>query len=181
MRNSLLLVLLLATFGALALTGGAAAHSPHLAMQSPPRTGETFSWLSELVELDENARMITVEARVVGEQARAEFGRLKTGERVMLTWSGLDKYSDAIWRADRFTGNKSEERFTFPVEFVSFDGGRHYVTFKVQIPANSMANLKALKPGEWVTATSPHGPSANSTPVTMVEPYVKSTSATRSN
>jgi hypothetical protein len=71
--------------------------------------------------------------------------------------------------------------FTFPAEFVSFDAAHRYVTFKVQIPQNSLGNLKTLKPGEWVTATSPHGPSAKSNPVVSVRPYVESGSATSSN
>jgi hypothetical protein len=99
----------------------------------------------------------------------------------MLTWSGYDKYADAI-REVRLPGvNKSEERFTFPAEFVSFDAAHRYVTFKVQIPQNSLGNLKALKPGEWVTATSPHGPPAKLNPVASVRPYGESGSATSSN
>jgi hypothetical protein len=148
-----------------------------LLAQSTQVSGEAFSWYGELVALDENARIITVKSRVVGEQALAEFGRLKSGEQVMLTWSGLDGSSDAIYRAVRSADvSRSDERFTFPVDFVAFDAARQYVTFKVQIPENSTANLKSLKPGEWVTATSPHGPSSKTTPVLMIRPYVVSAS-----
>jgi hypothetical protein len=118
---------------------------------------------------------------VVGEQTDAELGRLKAGERVTLTWSGYDKYADAIREVRSAGVNKPEERFTFPSEFVSFDAAHRYLTFKVQIPQNSLGNLKSLKPGEWVTATSPHGPSAKSTPIVSVRPYVESGSATSSN
>jgi hypothetical protein len=143
---------------------------------------ETFEWHGELVALEDNARMLTVKSRVVGEQAPPEFGRLKAGERVVLTWSGFDKYADAINRVVRqANASKSEERFTFPVEFVSFDAQRQYVTFKVQIPENSVANLKTLKPGEWVTAASPHGASSKTTPITMVRPYAASASKLTSN
>lgn len=101
-------------------------------------TSEAFSWSGELVALDETARVLTVKSRVVGEQTDAEFGRLKAGERVMLNWSGYDKYADAI-REVRLPGaNKSEERFTFPVEFVSFDAAHRHVTFKVQIDRKSV-------------------------------------------
>jgi hypothetical protein len=144
-------------------------------------TSETFSWSGELVTLEETARFITVKSRVVGEQTAAELGRPKAGERIVLTWSGYDKYADAIREVRSSSVNKPEERFTFPAEFVSFDADHRYLTFKVQIPQNSLGNLKALKPGEWLTATSPHGPSAKSNPVVMVKPYVEHATATNSN
>jgi hypothetical protein len=168
------MVVVLATVCVLLLTSS-------LLAQSTQPTSEAFSWSGELVALDENTRLMTVKSRVVYEQAPAEFGRLKSGERVMLTWSGFDKYADAIREVRSAGASKTEERFTFPVEFVSFDAGRQYVTFKVQIPETGISNLKSLKPGEWVTATSPHGPSSKSTPVVMVRPYVGSGSTTGSN
>jgi len=167
-------VLVLATLCVLLLTSS-------LFAQSTQPTSEAFSWSGELVALNENARLMRVKSRVVGEQAPADFGRLKAGERVLLTWSGFDKYADAIREVRSAGVSKTEERFTFPVEFVSFDAGRQYVTFKVQIPESGISNLKSLKPGEWVTATSPHGPSSKSTPVVMVRPYVGSGSTTGSN
>ena len=160
-------------FGFLVLTSSLVAQSA--------LTSEAFSWSGELVALDETARVLTVKSRVVGEQTDAEFGRLKTGERVMLTWSGSDKYADAI-REVRLPGvSKSEERFTFPAEFVSFDTTRRYVTFKVQIPDNTVANLKSLKPGEWVTATPPQGSAAKTSPITTIRPYVEPASEPKSN
>jgi hypothetical protein len=168
MKNTIITML-----GVLVLTSSLVAQSA--------LTSEAFSWSAELVTLDETARLLTVKSRVVGEQTDAEFGRLKAGERVMLTWSGYDKYADAIREVRSAGGNKSEARFTFPAEFVSFDAGRRYMTFKVQIPQDSAGNLKSLKPGEWVTATSPHGPSAKSNPIVSVRPYVQSGSATNSN
>jgi hypothetical protein len=164
---------IIAMFGVLVLASSLVAQSA--------LTKEAFSWSGELVALDKTTRFLTVKSRVVGEQSDAEFGRLKAGERVILTWSGYDKYADAIREVRSAGVNKSEERFTFPSEFVSFDPAHRYLTFKVQIPQNSLGNLNSLKPGEWVTATSPHGPSAKATPVVSVRPYVESGSATSSN
>jgi hypothetical protein len=73
------------------------------------------------------------------------------------------------------------ERLTFPAEFVAFDKDHRYATFKVQIPQNGIDRLKSLKPGEWVTATSPQGPSSKVTPVVAVRPYVESARAVNSN
>jgi hypothetical protein len=147
-----------------------------LAAQSTPAS-ESFSWYGEFVALDENARTMMVKSRVVGEHAIAEFGRLKSSERVMLTWSGLDRYSDAIRAVRSAASGKSEERFTFPADFVSFDATRQFVTFKVPIPERTITNLKSLKPGDWITATSPHGPSAQTQSIVMVQPYVISSTS----
>jgi hypothetical protein len=151
-----------------------------LTAQSTQLTGEVFSWNGELVALDGTAHVLTVKAPVVYEQAPVEFQRIKSGDRVILTWSGYDKSADAV-RAVHPMTSKSIDRFTFPADFVSYDVEHRYVTFKVQIPESSVANLKALKAGEWVTATSPHGASARSNPVTMVRPYIENATAINSN
>jgi len=147
-----------------------------LVVQSRQLTTEAFSWNAELVALDETGRILTVKAPVVGEEAPAELGRLKAGERIMLQWSGYDKSADAIKGAVRPADVKTDGRFTFPVDFVSFDAARRYATFKVQIPESTVASLKSLKPGEWVTATSPHGASSKTTPIVTIRPYAVSAS-----
>jgi hypothetical protein len=149
--------------------------------QARQLNSKTFTWSAELVALDESTRILTVKAAVVGEQAPADFGRFKAGERMMLRWSGYDTSADAISTAIRPADVKPDERFTFPADFVGFDADRRYATFKVQIPANNVASLKALKPGEWVTATSPHGSSSKTTPIVSIRPYVLSASTGSSN
>jgi hypothetical protein len=162
-------------FGVLVVVGS-------LFAQSTQPTSEAFSWNAELVALDLNAKIITIKSPFFGEQTAAEFERIKIGERVMLSWSGYDKYSDGIREVRPFTAVKrSDERFTFPAEFVSFDTARRYVTFKVQVPDSSAANLKLLKPGEWVTATSPHGAAARISPIATIKPYVEHASVVKSN
>src|SRR5438093_4621493 len=152
------------------------------AAQGAQKAGsDTYTWNGELVALDENARTLTVKSRVVGDQPMAELGKFKAGDRIVLTWSGFDKYADAINHAVRFdTTKKFEERFTFPVEFVSFDPAHQYVTFKAPVPADSIGKIKSLKPGEWITATSPHTKTAEAQPIVSVRPYVWS-SSTNSN
>jgi|SRR5688572_6019313 len=144
--------------------------------QAKQLNSKTFTWSAELVALDESSRMLTVKAPVVGEQAPADFGRFKAGERLMLRWSGYDTSADAIFTAIRPSDVKTDERFTFPADFVAFDANRRYATFKVQIPENNVSSLKPLKPGEWVTATSPHGSSSKVTPIVTIRPFVVSTS-----
>src|SRR5678815_2021754 len=100
-------------------------------------------------------------------------------KRMMLRWSGFDIYADSIVRGLRADEAKTDEKFTFPAEFVSFDPDRKYVTFKVVVPETSLANIKALKPGEWITATSPHGALAKATPITAVRPFVISSGSSK--
>jgi hypothetical protein len=144
-----------------------------LVAQSKQLTTETFSWNAELIALDELARIATVKAPILTDRVGADFERLKTGERITLRWSGYQDYADSIAQAIRSTEvNKTDGRFTFPVEYVSFDAARRYVTFKVQVPESGLASLKSLKAGEWVTATSPQGPSSKTTPIVTIKPYV---------
>jgi hypothetical protein len=39
---------------------------------------------------------------------------------------------------------------------VKYDASRQYLTFKTQVPAGSTDALKAMKAGEWITATARH-------------------------
>jgi hypothetical protein len=136
---------------------------------------DTYTWSGELVSLDEGARILTVKARVVGDQPATELSKFKAGDRILLTWSGYDKYADAINHAVRYDATrKAEQRFTFPADFVAFDSAHQYVTFKVPVPDGGIAKIKSLKPGEWVTATSPHARTAESQPIVAVRPYVSS-------
>jgi hypothetical protein len=144
-----------------------------MAAQSAPPATDTYTWSGELVSLDETARMLTVKVRVVGDQPMTELPKFKSGDRIMLTWSGYDKYADAVNRAVRSDATKkSVDRFTFPVEFVSFDSAHQYVTFKAPVPSDSIARIKPLKPGEWVTATSPHTGGNSAQPIVSIRPYV---------
>jgi hypothetical protein len=156
-------VLALATF--LFFTAGTLAQSQRTA-------DEEFSWHAGLVALDERARIVTVKAPIVSDRVRADFEGVKPGERILVRWSGFHDYADSVAEARRSMDvRNAEERFTFPVEFVSFDPVQRFVTFKVPVPETSIANLKALKPTDWVTVTSPHGPSSKTAPITAIRPY----------
>ena len=142
-----------------------------LSQSAPKPTSETFSWSGELVALDQTARTVTLKSTVVG-SALDELGHFKTGDRIVLSWSGFDKYANAINHAVRYDATrKLDERFAFPAEFVSFDATKKYLTFKSQIPAESISKLQPLKAGEWVTATSPHGKFSEAQPIVAIRPY----------
>ena len=106
----------------------------------------------------------------------------RTGDRIVLTWSGFDTYADAISRAARYDAAKKwSEPFTFPVEFVAYEAPRQYVTFRFQVPAGSVEPLRSVKPGEWVTATSKHRASNETEAITTVNAYTASASRAGTN
>ena len=143
--------------------------------QSKQPANEAFTWNAELVSLEENTRIVTVRAPILTDRVSTDFEPLKAGERITLRWSGYQDYADSIAQAIRSAGvNKADGRFMFPVDYVSFDAIRRYVTFKVQIPENEISKIKSLKQGEWVTATSPQGAASKTTPVIAIRPYVSS-------
>ena len=166
MRNTWTL-LAIVTFGVLALTViGVGAQSLH-------PTSETYSWSGELVGFDAGGRTMTVKTRVVGDQALAELPHFKSGDRIVLTWSGFDTYADAISRAVRYDSSKKwNEPFMFPVEFVAYE--RQYVTFKVQVPAaRVMQKMTVMMPTQIVAPMFihlylrplVHGPGLNASPI----------------
>jgi hypothetical protein len=164
MKNSLAFVMLFV----LPLTAGWMGASP---LQSPPTASETYVWNGELVALDQTAKIITVKSMVVG-SALEELGHFKPGDRVMLGWSGFDKYANAVNHVVRYDATKKlDERFAFPAEFVSFDATQKYVSFKAAIPAESISKIQSLKPGQWLTATSPHGKASEAQPIVAIRGY----------
>ena len=160
------------TFSLLALS------AMRTAAQAVQPNSDSYSWSGELVAFDPTARTLTVKSRVVGDQALADLPHFKAGDRIVLTWSGIDRYADAISRAVRYDAAKKwSEPFTFAVEFVAYEAPRQYVTFKSPVPVGSVDALKAVKPGEWVTATSRHRPSSEAEAITAVRAYTATSHA----
>jgi hypothetical protein len=161
------------TFFALALTLFS-SHAAFAAQASKTTVADkdNYFWHAELVNFDPSTRFITVKTMIVGENAPAEIAKLKAGEKITLTWSGADRYTAGISHAVAYSAAKTSERFSLPVEFVSYDATQKYMTFKTQVPTESVAKIKDLKPGEWVTATSVHGKATEAQPIVSIRPYV---------
>ena len=159
-------LLAMATFCILALT------MVRLGAQSVQPTSPTYSWSGELVAFDPATRTMTVKSRVVADQARGEMPNFKAGDRIVITWSGFDMYSDGIARAVKYEASKKwSEPFTFPVEFVAYETPREYVTFKFVVPAGSVGNVTSLKAGEWVTGIAKHRAASEAEAITTVHAY----------
>ena len=112
---------------------------------------ETYTWSAALVAFDEAGAVATVRARLV-EENRDDLSGLGGGDPIVLTWSGAYSAASGILAVE--PGETAEGRFEMPVEFVSLEG--RYVTFRTPVQADFVHRIKALEPGEWVTATSPH-------------------------
>lgn len=129
---------------------------------------ETYTWSAELIAVDEAARTVTVQSRLVS-NAEVDFSALDPGDRVTLTWSGINTAAGVR----RIVSGKAPEddRLTLPIEFVSAEMDNRYVRFKVQVPSDDIAKLAALEPGTWITATSPRRPQRFEEAVTDARPY----------
>jgi hypothetical protein len=161
-------VLAVLTLSVLSFTASVIAATP---VQSVQPGKDTYIWHGELVAFDQTSKTITVKSMVAG-SAVEELGHFKPGDRVMLNWSGLDKYANAVNHVVRYdAARKFDDRFAFPAEFVSYDATQKYVTFKAPIPAESISKLQSLKPGQWVTATSPHGKLSEMQPIVAIRGY----------
>jgi len=130
---------------------------------------DSYQWSAELVSFDAATRTATLKVMAF-DDAKKQAESLKAGDKVLLTWSGFDKYASGINGIHRYDSSvKSDVRFSFPAEFVSFTSNM-YVTFKATVPADAVTRLTALMPGQWVTATSRHGVSAHE-PIAAVRGY----------
>jgi hypothetical protein len=129
---------------------------------------ETYTWSAELVAVDRQARTVTVQSRLVSD-ADVDFDSLEGGDRVTLTWSGINTAAGIR----RITDGAAPESdlLTLPIEFVSSELDDRYVRFKVPVPSDDLAKLAALSPGQYVTATSPRRGARWEEAVADVRPY----------
>ncbi|HEX5047575.1 MAG TPA: hypothetical protein VFX89_10670 [Gammaproteobacteria bacterium] len=152
-----------AVVGLLALVSASVAAAETPATSDPP----TYTWSAELVAFDKAANTVTVKSRLVSE-APAVAG-LKPGDAAMLTWSGIQT-ADGIRAIER--GAKSKyDRMTMPVVFVGAEDNGRSVSFKVPIPAKDAGAIERLKPGQYVTATSPQQPKSAKEAVEAIRPF----------
>jgi len=167
-------------FGYLALvTMLALGTATVIGTQSPQSASDTFTWLGELVSVDTTTRTMTVKARVAYQDALSELNRFKAGQPVWVVWSGVNDYSDAVRQFRRPEANqKITDRLVMQAELVSPHATNQSVTLRVKVPEASIAAIKSVKPGEWVTVTSRHHAASEGEAVVGVKPYSESSTAT---
>jgi len=165
-------------FGYLALVTMLTLGSPATGAESAQSAGDTFTWLGELVSVDTTARTMTVKARVAYQEALAELNQFKAGQPVWVVWSGVSDYSDAVRQFRRPEANqKITDRLVMQAVLVSPHATNQYVTLRVKVPEASLAAIKSVKPGEWVSVTSRHHAATEVETVVGVKPYSESSTA----
>jgi len=153
-----------------------------LPQSSTPPGSSTYTWLGELVSVDTTAHKLTVKPRVAEPNAVAALKQFKAGDSVVVAWSGLDDYSDAVREVRPAASHqKVSENLAIPAEFVSAEGQNQSVTIRVKVPESGLAAVKGVNPGEWVVVTSRHRPASDADAVVSVRPYAMSTSSTNTN
>ena len=150
------------------IAAGLAVMAAALPAIASSAANDTYTWSAELVALDEPAGTVTVQSRLVS-NAEIDFDSMDSGDRVTLTWSGIDTAAGVRRIVDGAA--PEEDRLTLPIEFVSAEHDNRYVRFKVQVPRDDVAKLAALEPGEWITATSPRRGARFEEAVADVRPY----------
>jgi hypothetical protein len=128
-----------------------------------------YTWSAKLVSVDETAATVVVTSRIVNHADVGDLSQFAEGDRVTITWSGLN-WASGIRGIARGTG-AGPDRFSLPAEFVSSEMDGQYVTFRVPIPSEDVSTVSALPPGDWVTLTSPHRPSNPTEAVVDIRPY----------
>jgi hypothetical protein len=157
--------------------GMATAQTNTTPAQTSAAVGEEYIWHAELVAVDSAARTFTVKAHVLEDVAKSMTG-FNAGDRVLLTWSGLDKYAGSIRAIRKQDGAQAvSDPFSYPVELVSRDAANNYITIKFQAPQAAITAAQAVKPGEWITITSKQR-GGDAQAIVSVAPYVKSATAT---
>jgi hypothetical protein len=117
-----------------------------------------------------------VKSRIAYQEAVSELKQFKPGEKVWIVWSGIHDYSDAVRQVRRASaGNKIDEDLVMPAELVSTEAPNQYLTMRVKVPEGSLAAIKDVKPGQWLTVTSRHRPSTEPEAIVAVKPYRSTT------
>jgi hypothetical protein len=142
--------------------------------QSDASKATTFQWSGEFVAADTATSTLTVKSRMAYQEAVSAVKEFKAGEKVWIAWSGIHDYSDAI-REVRRTGGKIDEDLVMPAELVSTETPNQYLTIRVKVPAATLAAIKDVKPGQWITVTARHRPATEAEAIVAVKPYVSST------
>jgi hypothetical protein len=129
---------------------------------------DTYTWSAELVAVDERAQTVTVQSRLVYD-AEVDFDSLDPGDRVTLTWSGINTAAGVR----RITSGAAPQGdlLTLPIEFVSAELDNQYLRFKVAVPSEGLAKIASLSPGDYVTATSPRRGADWKEAVVELRPY----------
>jgi hypothetical protein len=147
------------------------------AQTTQSQTDDTFIWHGELITADAVSGAVTVKTSLLSEAA-GEAKNFKPGDRVLLSWSGVNQYAGSVRRIAKHDPAEKPEDFALPVELGSPVVQDNYVAFKFRASAAAIAAVKAVKPGEWITVTVRQRSSGDPQAIVSMTPYVKPASNT---
>lgn len=140
--------------------------------QSATPTVSTYQWSGEFVSAEMTNSTLIVKPRIAYSEVVAQLKQFKVGDKVIVFWSGLNDYASEVRAVLRpVAGKQSHEDFMLPAELVSAEAPNQYLTIRLRVPAGSLAAIKDVKPGEWITVTSRHRPSTEAEAVVALKPY----------
>ena len=139
----------------------------------------SYRWHGELVALDESNRTLTVRARVAARGGLAAVGGAKSGDPIVLTWSGFEDRASAIRAVvpEDGSGLWGNDGFLLRARLVAADPASRHITFATEVPASSIAAVRTLSRGDWATVTSSHWPAEGA--VASVAAYDAARAASR--
>ena len=139
-----------------------------------PLPGASYRWDGELVSLDEATGMLTVKSRVASPSGLAAVAAAKTGDPIVINWSGYSSRASGIRAVmpDNGSGLWGSNRFLLRATFVETDAENRYLTFKTAVPEDSLGAVRALTRGSWASVRSPHHPADADAAVLSVDAYV---------
>jgi hypothetical protein len=143
------------------------------AQTGAPAGSGSYTWHAELVSHDTVKRMLTAKVSAVDTAVGEALKKHKVGDRVLLHWSGIHTAAHGVRDLRAYDAAlAAKDEFMLPATLASGQLQNDYLTVTVTVPASAESSLKEVKPGEWITLTSPHRPSPQADAVMSVRPYV---------
>lgn len=133
---------------------------------------QRYTWTGQMLSLDARDRTVTMKVSCKEHVARY-IGQFKPGERVIVHWGSPQQgETDAVIYVGPYdltkTSHPDDWGYVLPVEFTSFDSAAKTITFRAHLLAPTFLKFKSIRPGQWVTVTSPFDQSKDTAAVSTV-------------
>ena len=140
-------------FAAAALLSVCAAFAQGTLAAGTGNGNDQYTWSAELVSFDQASKTLTAKVRV-DNPADVQSLHLMKGDPITLTWTGITWGAGIRGVARGHEASASADALTLPAQYVGTDSEDNYITFQVPVPSASISKIQALKPVDWITATS---------------------------
>jgi hypothetical protein len=156
---------------ALMLAGALLAQTAFASAAGAAKMAKPFTWSAELVSFDPASRMLTVKSLIDKDVDITKLHDFEKGQAVTLWWTGLTQGSSIRNITDGRAASAPADALVLPVRFVGTEMNDQYVVYRLRVPPQSVPGIKALEPGDWVTAASPRHAAGPGKAVTAIHGY----------